>query len=177
MAANGLSAACSPRRSPMASWCFSAGASSPSDTTTGSRSSVGISSFPSANPSPRASRACSSGLRFARLLSELLWQPMGAEFDADLAVDRLGAARAAGGICASLRDLARFGEMMRRDGMADGRQVIPSRWIDDIRNQGDAAAWQEGEGMRLLPQGRYRSKWYMTGNDHDAFRPIGIHGA
>ena len=117
-----------------------------------------------------------SGLRFARLLSELLWQPMGAEFDADLAVDRLGAARAAGGICASLRDLARFGEMMRRDGMADGRQVIPSRWIDDIRNQGDAAAWQKGEGMRLLPQGRYRSKWYMTGNDHDAFCAIGIHG-
>jgi len=28
----------------------------------------------------------------------------------------------------------------------------------------------------LLPRGRYRSKWYSTGNDHDAYCAIGIHG-
>ncbi len=117
-----------------------------------------------------------SGVRYVRLIGELLWQPLGAEFDADIAVDRLGAPRAAGGISATLRDLARFGEMMRRRGMAGGRQVLPGWWIDDIRNQGDPAAWQKGEMVKLLPKGRYRSKWYKVGNDHDAFFALGIHG-
>ncbi len=28
----------------------------------------------------------------------------------------------------------------------------------------------------MLPKGRYRSKWYLTGNDHGAWSAIGIHG-
>jgi len=117
-----------------------------------------------------------SGIRYARLSSELLWQPMGPEFDAEIAVDRLGAPRSAGGISAALRDLARFGELMRRRGMAGNRQVLPGWWIDDIRANGDPAAWQKGEMAHLLPRGRYRSKWYSIGDDHDAFCAIGIHG-
>jgi CubicO group peptidase (beta-lactamase class C family) len=117
-----------------------------------------------------------TGERYASLLTELLWRPMGAEFDADIAVERRGAARAAGGISASLRDLARFGEMMRCRGMVAGRQVIPGWWIDDIRRNGDEAAWNKGDLAHMLPGGRYRSKWYSVGNDHDAFCAIGIHG-
>ena len=117
-----------------------------------------------------------SGARYARLLSDLLWQPMGAEFDAEIAVDRFGAPRSAGGISAASRDLGRFGELMRRRGMAGNRQGLPGWWIDDIRAKGDPAAWQKGEMAHLLPRGRYRSKWYSTGNDHDAYCAIGIHG-
>ena len=116
------------------------------------------------------------GQPYAELLSEALWQPMGAEFDAYTAVDRLGAPRPAGGICVSLRDLARFGEMMRCRGMAEGRQVIPGWWVDDIRNNGDAGPWQRAEASKIAPKGRYRSKWYVLGNDHGAFCGIGIHG-
>jgi CubicO group peptidase (beta-lactamase class C family) len=29
---------------------------------------------------------------------------------------------------------------------------------------------------KLLPRGRYRGKWYSTGNDRGAFCAIGIHG-
>ena len=117
-----------------------------------------------------------SGVGYARLLSDLLWQPMGAESDAEIAVDRLGAPRSAGGISAASRDLGRFGELMRRRGMAGNRQVLPGWWIDDIRAKGDPTAWQKGEMAHLLPRGRYRSKWYSTGNDHDAYCAIGIHG-
>jgi CubicO group peptidase (beta-lactamase class C family) len=117
-----------------------------------------------------------AGERYADLLTNLVWRPMGAEFDADIAVERRGAARAAGGISAALRDLARFGEMMRCRGMVAGRQVIPGWWIDDIRRNGDTAAWNKGDLAHMLPGGRYRSKWYSVGNDHDAFCAIGIHG-
>lgn len=117
-----------------------------------------------------------SGVAYPRLLSEFIWQPMGAEFDGDVAVDRRGAPRPAGGICVVLRDLARFGEMMRRRGMAKGRQIVPGWWIDDILANGDGAAWKKGDLAHLLPHGRYRSKWYSIGNDHNAFCAIGIHG-
>lgn len=49
---------------------------------------------------------------FAEAVSELLWQPMGAEFDGYVTVDRFGAPRAGGGVCLALRDLARVGLMM-----------------------------------------------------------------
>ena len=117
-----------------------------------------------------------SGMRFSDLMASLLWQPMGAECDAYVTVDRLGTPRTAGGICATLRDLARVGELMRCRGMADGRQVVPGWWIDDIRSNGDPRTWAKGDMRALLPNGRYRSTWYMTGNDHDAFFALGIHG-
>lgn len=116
-----------------------------------------------------------SGTPFPELMSNALWRPMGAEFDAYVTVDRLGAPRTAGGVCVTLRDLARFGELMRRDGMAEGRQVLPKSWVDDIRSNGDPEAWRLGATPGFLPGGRYRSKWYMTGNAHGAFCAIGIH--
>ncbi|MET0482569.1 MAG: serine hydrolase [Aestuariivirgaceae bacterium] len=112
---------------------------------------------------------------FASLLSERIWQPLGAG-DAEITVDRLGAVRTAGGICATIVDLALFGEMMRNRGMARGRPVVPGSWIDDIRTAGDRQAWLDGDLVNLFPAGRYRSQWYQTGNDHDAFAAVGIHG-
>jgi CubicO group peptidase (beta-lactamase class C family) len=106
------------------------------------------------------------------LLSDLIWRPMGAAHDAYVTIDKAGAARSAGGICTTLRDLARFGEMLR----LGGKGIVPPDWIDDIRNNGDRGAWTRGDMAEMLPQGRYRSKWYLTGNDHGAWSAIGIHG-
>lgn len=117
-----------------------------------------------------------SGRPYAALLSELLWQQMGAEFDAYVTVDRLGASRAAGGICCTLRDLGRLGELMRHEGRFGEKQVVPVAWAADIRNAGDRQAWQRGSMAKFLPQGRYRSKWYQTGNAGGAFLGVGIHG-
>jgi CubicO group peptidase (beta-lactamase class C family) len=113
---------------------------------------------------------------FAELMSELIWRPLGAEFDAYITVDRLGAPRSAGGICVTLRDLARFGEMMRLRGMAGGRQIAPAWWIDDIRENGDPGAWRRGALASQLPLDRYRSKWYSLGDGRGTFCAIGIHG-
>ena len=33
-----------------------------------------------------------------------------------------------------------------------------------------------GSMAKLLPRGRYRGKWYSTGNERGAFCAIGIHG-
>jgi len=115
-----------------------------------------------------------SGERYADLAARLLWRPMGAETNAYVTVDRLGAPRAAGGICVTLRDMARLGELVRRRGMAAGRQVVPARWIDDMAEGGDLEAWRKGDMAVLLPGGRYRSKWYATAKG--VLLAIGIHG-
>jgi CubicO group peptidase (beta-lactamase class C family) len=119
-------------------------------------------------------RAC--GQPYADITSEYLWMPLGAECDAYITVDANGAMRAAGGICVTPRDLARFGEMMRRRGVADGRQVVPGTWIDDINERGDPAAWAASEFAEIFPNGSYRSQWYCIDRDRGVQVAFGIHG-
>jgi CubicO group peptidase (beta-lactamase class C family) len=119
-------------------------------------------------------RAC--GMSYASIVAEYLWRPLGAESDAYITVDSQGAARVAGGICATLRDLARFGEMMRNNGISNGKQVVPTWWIDDIRNNGNADAWSRGKLVAVFPNGNYRNKWYTVDRSRTAFAAVGIHG-
>ena len=51
---------------------------------------------------------------------------MGAEQDAYMSVDSIGTPFAGGGLNTGLRDLARFGELIRNNGVVKGRQVIPA---------------------------------------------------
>lgn len=118
-----------------------------------------------------------TGIRYHRYLAERLWQPMGAKGSAQVTVDRAGTARAAGGISVTARDLARLGQLVLDSGRtADGRQVVPQDWIDDMRRNGDRQAWLGGSFLATFPEGRYRSSWYQAGDDHDCFAADGIHG-
>jgi CubicO group peptidase (beta-lactamase class C family) len=76
----------------------------------------------------------------------------------EMSLDAQGAMRAAGGIRVAPRDLARFGEMISRRGVADGPQVEPGAWIDDINERGDPEAWTRAEFADMFPQASYRSK-------------------
>ncbi|MDR6757046.1 CubicO group peptidase (beta-lactamase class C family) [Mycoplana sp. BE70] len=116
-----------------------------------------------------------TGRRFSDLMSELLWQPMGAKNDAYVTVDAIGTPRCAGGICMTARDLARVGELLRTGGAANGRQIVPEAWIADMTTKGDHEAWVAGLNT-MLPNGRYRSQWYQSGEADGAFCAIGIHG-
>ena len=116
-----------------------------------------------------------SGEGLAGLLSRCLWQPMGAEADAYITVDRKGNPRSAGGICVRPRDLLRFAELVRQGGQVNGRQVIPADWIEDCSDGGSLDAWARGESAKEFPAGSYRNKWYQTGDEHRALLAIGIH--
>ena len=61
-------------------------------------------------------------------------------------------------------------------GIFAGRRIIPERWIDDILTAGDPVAWSRGEMVKLFPQGRYRSKWYIPEPTANVLCAIGIHG-
>lgn len=117
-----------------------------------------------------------TGRALSDLLSEHLWQPMGAETDAYITLDAHGAMRAAGGICAAPRDLVRFGEIIRCRGVVDGRQVVPGTWIDDINENGSAEGWARGDFAEIFPGGHYRSKFYQIDRKRRTLACLGIHG-
>ncbi len=117
-----------------------------------------------------------AGKPYAEILSETVWQPLGAEADAYVTLDPKGSVRAAGGLCMTLRDMARFGEMMRGRGQLQGRAVLPGWWVDDIRGNGDAEAWARGDLTVIFPTARYRSCWYNIDAERGTFAAIGIHG-
>jgi CubicO group peptidase (beta-lactamase class C family) len=58
-----------------------------------------------------------AGRPMAALMSELIWAPMGAEHDATLLHDGLGTAVHDGGLSATARDVARFGQMLLDGGL------------------------------------------------------------
>ncbi len=119
-----------------------------------------------------------AGERYADLMGRLLWAPAGAARPAYITVDRLGAPRAAGGMCVTARDLARIGQLIVENGRRDGRQVLPERWIDDIEGNGDPDAWAAGDFAPFFP-GRpmhYRSQCYVLRGETPLIFGIGIHG-
>jgi CubicO group peptidase (beta-lactamase class C family) len=119
-----------------------------------------------------------TGRRYADLMSELLWKPMGAERSAYITVDRLGAPRCAGGMCVTARDLARVGQLIVNGGRRGKSEVLPAAWIDDIARNGDAAAWAAGSFVEYFPglPLRYRSKWYVLDGKSPLLFGWGIHG-
>ena len=118
-----------------------------------------------------------SGTRFADLLSNLLWKPMGAECPAYITVDRLGAPRCAGGICTTAMDLARVGQLIVQNGRRDGTPIIPAGWIEDLLEGGDPKAWAAGDMISYFGDRpmHYRNKWYTLRNRDIAFG-LGVYG-
>ena len=97
----------------------------------------------------------------AEQLSRDLWQPLGAEFDAYITVDRLGAPRAAGGICMTQRDLARVGLMMLEHGSGLDDLILGSDWVAETQHGGDLDAWREGDFATMIPDGAYANGYQM----------------
>ncbi|KAK5126986.1 hypothetical protein LTR85_008345 [Meristemomyces frigidus] len=116
-----------------------------------------------------------TGKKLADLISELLWQPMGAESDAFMAVDSEGSARAAGGLCATVRDVARIGQLLA-DG---GRDIVASSWIEDMMHNGDKEAFAKGSWSPAFRDDfdslAYRDCW-LANSDTNIFCGLGIHG-
>lgn len=117
-----------------------------------------------------------SGRRFSDLVSELIWKPIGASADAFLTVDRYGAPRTAGGFSCRPYDLLRLGECMLNDGRGEAGEIVPARFIADMKTAGDPAVWAAGNQADFLAEGRYRSQWYQVGGESEAFLAAGIHG-
>ena len=116
-----------------------------------------------------------AGQSLPQLLSERIWSRLGVEEDAYIAVDAIGAPMCGGGLSTTLRDLARFGEMMRNGGQANGRQLVPAQVVADIAGGADPAHFAKA-GYVTLPGWSYRNQWWVSHNRLGAYSARGIHG-
>jgi CubicO group peptidase (beta-lactamase class C family) len=116
-----------------------------------------------------------TGTPLAELLSRRLWSRLECEEDGYFSVDPAGVAMGGAGLAATLRDLARFGEMMRCEGAFGDRQVVPASVVADIRRGGDPGKFATA-GYTLLRGYSYRDMWWITHDEHGAFEARGIHG-
>jgi CubicO group peptidase (beta-lactamase class C family) len=122
-----------------------------------------------------------TGSPMASLISELVWEPMGAEHDAEILCDNVGTAIHDGGFGATARDLLRFGLLLSDRGAVtlpggEVRQVVPSRFLRhawaDIRS-----AFLGSPAELAFPGGWYRSQfWFRVGPFGDVLLGLGIHG-
>ena len=124
----------------------------------------------------------STGERFSDLLSDLLWKPLGAIMPSYITVDRLGAPRVAGGLCTTAIDLALVGQLFLDNGAANGQQILPESWLQDIQSNGSKEAWVNGNFIDYFPKMdmHYRSKWYVdygsSNSSGDLIFGLGVHG-
>ena len=116
------------------------------------------------------------GAPIAEQLRARVWSRMGMEQDAYYQVDATGTAFAGGGLNAALRDLARFGEMMRREGRWHGEQIIPREVVRDIRFGSNIEPFAASDYGKKLPGWSYRNMWWVTNNPNGAFMARGVHG-
>ncbi|MEM7017931.1 MAG: serine hydrolase [Pseudomonadota bacterium] len=116
-----------------------------------------------------------TGKSLPQLVSELLWQPMGAEYPASFTVDAAGYALADGGFNATLQDYARFGLLYLHQGFnLQSESVIPANWVNDTRrgnHQHFAVTGSIG-----LPDGAYRNQFWIEDSQNRAIMCVGIFG-
>ena len=115
-----------------------------------------------------------TGKPLAELISEYVWKPMGAEFDANITVDTSGMVLADHGMSATLRDLGRVGLLVQNSGMAFGEQVLPPEFLEDLQKQEGDDDWPYESEPDLQPY--YRSFWWGVGNSEKDIAGSGIHG-
>ncbi|MEM7598261.1 MAG: serine hydrolase [Pseudomonadota bacterium] len=115
-----------------------------------------------------------TGKRLPQIVSERLWQPLGAETEACFTLDASGYALSCGGFNASLRDLARVGLAYLNDGQVEGRQVIPKAWVRDVR-AGDHGLFND-YGRAHYPNGCYRNQFWIEDVDRMGHFCLGIFG-
>ncbi len=110
----------------------------------------------------------------AEIVSELLWQKLGAEEDGAYTVDRGGFALADGGFNATLRDYGRFGQMLADNGQAGDAEIAPADWIEQTRFGGGGQFG--GIHAEILPDGGYHNGFWQVDRKRGTILAIGIYG-
>lgn len=90
------------------------------------------------------------------IFAERVYPLLGARRDAYVIVDGQLTPAGAGGINISLRDNARFAQMILNDGRVGNKQIIPAEVIRRIKAGGDPKMFMPDD-----PSISYRSQWYI----------------
>lgn len=113
-----------------------------------------------------------AGKSLSQLYAEEIYTPIGAEGAAYFTIDAASMEIASMGLNITLRDFARFGEALRRNGRVGQRQAFPAEAIASITAGGDREAFARAN-MPTRPGWSYKSQYWCT---HDRFGSIWMLG-
>ena len=104
-----------------------------------------------------------TGERFNKLLRDRIWTPMAARYDAMIAVDEDGLAGGSWGLAVTLRDAARFAELLLRRGKMNDQVIIPESFFS-------AAIDEDTTGIGVFENGDvvevYNDQaWYLRSHE------------
>jgi CubicO group peptidase (beta-lactamase class C family) len=119
------------------------------------------------------------GAPFPELLSRELWSRIGAESEAQIMLDHSGFPVVEGGICTTLRDLARFGLMCLEDGVVAGEQIVPAEWIARVRVHDEElidAFRSSTSADPNAPNAFYHDKWWVHDGPRGIYAGLGMNG-
>jgi len=117
-----------------------------------------------------------TGKTLSNYMHEKLWQPIGAEFDAQWIVDNEDMEIAFGGLNATLRDYLKFGSLVLNNGEWNGEQIVSKDWllesrtvkknhlknIDDNTNYGYQWWLPVGDGTEMVARGHSGQYIYIN---------------
>ncbi|MEU7767248.1 serine hydrolase [Nocardia sp. NPDC049190] len=108
------------------------------------------------------------GRSVSELLQHDIWDPMGAQDDAQWNLDTTGGQEKA--FCclnATARDFAKIGQLVLAGGRAGGTQVVPPEWLERIRVPAPhpVGAWRYGAQW-----------WHPSGGDGQDISAVGVYG-
>ncbi|GAC1320831.1 MAG: hypothetical protein NVSMB12_20720 [Acidimicrobiales bacterium] len=110
-------------------------------------------------------RVLGPGEAYARFLTSRLFAPIGMT-SATPGFDEAGTWIASSFCYATARDFARFGLLYLRDGVWDGRRLLPAGWVDEARTQTGI----DEEGLR------YGAHWWVLDDGRGTFQAVGYEG-
>ncbi len=115
-----------------------------------------------------------TGRTYADLVSEEIWQAIGAESDGLLAAPISGVQIASNGVSSTLRDMARFGLMFTPSGRNEVNPVVSDSYLDKIQNGGRPEIFNAGRDEVRKVNGepsRHNSyQWDFVMDDGDFFK-------
>ena len=120
-----------------------------------------------------------TGKTLAAYASERLWKHIGADRDAYywLTRARPRTAIGAGSFNATPRDVARLGLLMARDGVVDGKQIVPRDWVRRSRGSDFPQLAVGALGPSGYDHYGYSNQWWTLGDSaFNAFSGVGVHG-
>ncbi len=119
-----------------------------------------------------------SGMPVDRFVRENIWAKLETEHDASWVVDRAYMVTAGGGFVSTLRDAARFGDLILHRGSFRGKQILPAKWIDQTLeiSDKDRRKMRKNPKYRSTPYVAYRNMWWVLDEKKGEYMAVGIHG-
>jgi CubicO group peptidase (beta-lactamase class C family) len=118
-----------------------------------------------------------TGENLATALHRMIWSKLGAEQEAYYWLDPYGVEMAGGGLSMSLRDAARFGQMILADGHFNGQQIVSAAIAQRIKTPRNAELFSLFYDDPWYGEfgGSYHDQWWGY-KDSNVVAALGIHG-